>query len=58
MTCYRCGGLCIYEQLKDERGSTHAIDGWKCVMCGAVGDQPHARWKQPGVTAPVLQKGP
>jgi hypothetical protein len=56
--CHRCGGLVIKEWFTDERGGAHAIDGWRCVICGACGDLPHAQWKQPGVTAPRVQKGP
>ena len=39
MSCPRCEGFIIREYLVDPRqGSLSGVQGWRCVNCGAVGD--------------------
>ena len=39
MSCPRCEGFIIREYLVDPRqGSLSGVQGWRCVNCGAIGD--------------------
>lgn len=40
MTCPRCVGLAIPEQLQDFEHSNITLDGWKCLCCGWRGISP------------------
>ena len=53
--CARCHGFTVRERFEDFHVGAKPIEGWKCVNCGACGDQPDASWKQEGVKPFTLQ---
>lgn len=55
--CYRCRGLTVRDRFEDVKVGMRAIEGYKCVNCGAYGDLPNASWRQQGVSPHRVQVG-